>query len=447
MCIDVISAYIKRIEDVNPIINAVVETRFKEALEEARWVDDLVGLLDKDDLWNNYPLFGVPISVKEPIGVKGLSHTAGDYHRKGVKANDDALAVKYLKNAGAIVLCVTNIPEWSLGWESQNPIYGRTVNPYNNYRTVGGSSGGEAALVSSAGSLIGMGSDMAGSIRLCASFTGIFGHKPTPNVVSLEGWYPVATDPYFNHIHTFGPLTRYANDLPLMMKVIAGPKVNHLRLDEHINVSKLNVFFIHKFPWSLTLSPIRSFVKEALTKVTNHLYDLGCDVRATHPKHLNDAFEICSAMQFYIKGTPEFLTRTNPPGKPKNIIWEWIKCFVHQSKHSYNGLSFNLLYKMKRILVPKFRVAMYEEKLKEIETQLLAILKDNEVLILPTFPTYAFYHYLLPSHLSGLSYTALFNVLGFPATSVPIMQYKGMPIGVQVVAAPFQDRLCFAVAR
>lgn len=432
---------------MNPIINAVVDTRFKEALEEAQWVDDIVGLLDTSDLWCRYPLLGVPVSVKEPIGVKGLSHTTGDYHRKGIKATNDALAVQYLKEAGAIVLCVTNVPEWSLGWETENPLFGRTVNPYNNYRTVCGSSGGEAALVSSAGSIVGMGSDMAGSIRVCASFTGIFGHKPTPKVISLEGWYPIATDPYFHHIHTFGPLTRYAKDLSLMMKVLAGPKATHLCLDEPINVSKLNVFYIESFPWSLTVLPAQSYVKRTVTQVINHLYKLGCDVRVTDPKHLDDAFEICVAMQMYLEGTPEFLTRTNPPGKPKNILWEWIKCLVHQSKHTYNGLSFNLLYKSKPVLIPKFRVGIYEEKLKEIETHLLSILKETEVLILPTFPTYAYYHYSLPSHISGMPYTTIFNLLGFPATSVPIMQHKGMPIGVQVVAAPFQDRLCFAVAR
>lgn len=441
------AAYIKRIEEVNPIINAVIESRFKEALEEARWVDDLVRLLEADELWNKYPLLGIPISVKEPIGVKGMSHTAGDYQRKGMKAADDALVVKYLKEAGAIVLCVTNIPEWSMGWESQNPVYGRTLNPYNNYRTTGGSSGGEAALISSAGSLVGIGSDMAGSIRICASFNGVFGHKPTQYTVPMEGWHPMVVDSYFHQIHIFGPFARYAKDLPLMMKVMAGPKAFHLRLDETVDVSKLNVFYIEEFGWSLTVTPVQAYVKQAVITAANYLYNLGCDVRITRPKHLNDGFEVCSAKEFYMKGVPEFLQKSNSPGEAKNIIWEWLKCFVHQSKHSYSGLSFYLVYKMKSWLLPESKIVTYDEKLKEIETHLLRILKDTGVLILPTFPTHAFYHYFLPSHLSGVMYTTLFNVLGFPATSVPLMQHNGLPIGVQVVAAPYQDRLCFAVAR
>uniref|UniRef100_A0A336LA99 CSON007481 protein n=1 Tax=Culicoides sonorensis TaxID=179676 RepID=A0A336LA99_CULSO len=106
-CVDVIAAYIARIKAVNPILNAVIDERFNEALTEAKHVDELVQKLEGDALWNQFPLLGVPVSVKEPIGVKGLSHTAGDYHRSGVKASEDATVIKFLKEAGAIILCVT----------------------------------------------------------------------------------------------------------------------------------------------------------------------------------------------------------------------------------------------------------------------------------------------------------------------------------------------------
>uniref|UniRef100_A0A336N486 CSON010930 protein n=1 Tax=Culicoides sonorensis TaxID=179676 RepID=A0A336N486_CULSO len=343
-CVDVIAAYIARIKAVNPILNAVIDERFNEALTEAKHVDELVQKLEGDALWNQFPLLGVPVSVKEPIGVKGLSHTAGDYHRSGVKASDDATVIKYLKEAGAIILCVTNVPEWSMGWETQNPVYGRTLNPYNNHRTTGGSSGGEAALIASAGSVVGVGSDMAGSIRICSSFNGIFGHKPTPNLIPMNGWHPMVIDDYFHHIHTFGPISRYARDLPLLMKVMSGQKSVHLRLDETVDVSKLKVFYIEDFGPSFGISPVQSYIKLAVLKASEYLHAFG-------------------------------------------------------------------------------------------------------FLVLPTFPTHAFYHYLLPSHLSGVMYTTIFNVLGFPATSVPIMQRNGMPVSVQIVAGPFQDRLCFAVAR
>lgn len=263
----------------------------------------------------------------------------------------------------------------------------------------------------------------------------------------MDGWHPMVLDTYFHHIHTFGPLTRYAKDLPLLMKVMSGPKAIHLRLDETVDVSKLNVFYIEQFGWSMTVIPVQTYVKQAVVKAANHLYNIGCDVRAVSPKYINEAFEICSAKEFYLKGVPEFLPKTDRPGKAKNIIWEWIKLLIHQSKHSYSALSFYLLYKMKTWLLPESRIDIYEEKLRETETHLLRILKDTGVLILPTFPTHAFYHYFLPSHLSGVIYTTIFNILGFPATSVPIMQHNGMPVSVQVVAAPFQDRLCFAVSR
>uniref|UniRef100_A0A336NAJ7 CSON011536 protein n=1 Tax=Culicoides sonorensis TaxID=179676 RepID=A0A336NAJ7_CULSO len=446
-CVDLITAYIARIKAVNPILNAVIDERFNEALTEAKHVDELVQKLEGDALWNQFPLLGVPVSVKEPIGVKGLSHTAGDYHRSGVKASEDATVIKFLKEAGAIILCVTNVPEWSMGWETQNPVYGRTLNPYNNHRTTGGSSGGEAALIASAGSVVGVGSDMAGSIRICSSFNGIFGHKPTPNLIPMNGWHPMVIDEYFHHIHTFGPISRYARDLPLLMKVMSGQKSVHLRLDETVDVSKLKIFYIEEFGPSFGITPVQSYIKLAVLKASEYLHAFGCKVKNIHPKNLRLAFEFCSSKEFYLQGVPEFLAKTENSLKAKNITWEWIKCIFHQSKHSYSGLSFYLLYKMKNWLLPETKIEFYDNKIRELENYFNTILKDNAVLVLPTFPTHAFYHYLLPSHLSGVMYTTIFNVLGFPATSVPIMQRNGMPVSVQIVAGPFQDRLCFAVAR
>ncbi|XP_026680285.1 fatty-acid amide hydrolase 2-A-like [Diaphorina citri] len=111
---------------------------------------------------------------------EGLSNATGALKLKGRKASEDAPIVKILREAGAIPLCNTNVPELCTSWETTNYITGKTVNPYDFSRTPGGSSGGEAALISSAASVIGIGSDLAGSIRVPAMFTGIFGHKPSP---------------------------------------------------------------------------------------------------------------------------------------------------------------------------------------------------------------------------------------------------------------------------
>lgn len=109
-----------------------------------------------------------------------MSHCVGNKSRAGTRAQEDSEAVRRLRAAGAVVLLVSNTPEYCLSWESSNLVTGRTSNPYDVTRTSGGSSGGEAALLGSGASVVGVGSDVAGSIRMPAMFSGVFGHKPTP---------------------------------------------------------------------------------------------------------------------------------------------------------------------------------------------------------------------------------------------------------------------------
>lgn len=119
--------------------------------------------------------------------LKGLSFSFGLNSRRGVKATEDADIVAKCKNAGAILLCATNVPELNLWTETRNNIYGMTVNPYNTSRIVGGSSGGEASIVSACGSPIGLGTDIGGSCRMPAFYCGIFSHKPTTGLISTKG--------------------------------------------------------------------------------------------------------------------------------------------------------------------------------------------------------------------------------------------------------------------
>ncbi|KAK9701957.1 Amidase [Popillia japonica] len=162
----VVTTFINRIKQVNPILNAVVEERFSFAIEEAKKVDHIIAsdVHTTDKLKHMYPLLGIPITIKEAISVSGMSN-----------------------NGGMISSRLTNTPELSLDWECYNNVTGTTSNPYDNRRTSGASSGGEAALIASAASVIGIGSDALGSLRLPTHFCGIFAHKPTGGIVSIEG--------------------------------------------------------------------------------------------------------------------------------------------------------------------------------------------------------------------------------------------------------------------
>ncbi|XP_035232298.1 fatty-acid amide hydrolase 2-A-like [Stegodyphus dumicola] len=180
-CEEVMKAYIMRIKVVQPIINAVVDERYVDAINDAIAVDHFLASGEKSekDIARDTPLLGVPFTCKESIGVKGLTQAAGQVRFKDRKAERDSDTAASYRKAGAIPVTVTNVPELCMWWESANLAFGMTKNPYDITRTVGGSSGGEAALITAAGGIMGIGSDLAGSIRIPSSFSGIYGHKPS----------------------------------------------------------------------------------------------------------------------------------------------------------------------------------------------------------------------------------------------------------------------------
>ena len=196
--------------DVNSILNCVVDQRFEEALSEAEDVDLRLSALseeEKSQLFREKPFLGIPFTTKDWFTVRGLSWSSGLLARKHVKVRqrgkaqsqifltkgeEDAPVVAAMKEAGGIMLGVTNVSELCMWMESDNKVYGRTSNPYHTGRTVGGSSGGEGCVVSAGGSPWGIGSDVGGSIRIPAFFNGIFGHKPSAGIVDNSGHVPQA---------------------------------------------------------------------------------------------------------------------------------------------------------------------------------------------------------------------------------------------------------------
>ncbi|VDK65925.1 unnamed protein product, partial [Onchocerca ochengi] len=248
--LSLVEAYIKRIKEVNGIINAVVQMNFKEALLKAQKTDEMLRNLDRESeefksLAVRKPLLGVPFTLKDSIEVDGLYCTVGISYRKMSVSNKDAVVVQRMKDAGAILLAVTNVPEVCMWWESVNVVFGRTKNPYDNRRISGGSSGGEAAIISAAGSVIGIGSDIAGSIRMPCYFNGVFGLKPTPGIIPLEGHLPHLNGYRTEKMLLIGPICRYAEDLSLLLKVFVGSEgTNLLQLDTPCNMKKIRVFYI-----------------------------------------------------------------------------------------------------------------------------------------------------------------------------------------------------------
>ncbi|KAL1115574.1 hypothetical protein AAG570_005864 [Ranatra chinensis] len=226
-----------------------------------------------DGYWKrNRPLLGVPLTVKESIAVQGMSNTSG--MGNGKVAERDAVCVANLRCLGAIVLAVTNVPQMCSFWETSNPAFGTTNNPYDTRRTAGGSSGGEGALLGSAGSVIGIGSDLGGSLRLPANFCGVFAHKPTPGLVSVDGHTPTCSDPRWPFYFCLGPMARYSEDLPLVLEcmILTKDRPHALNLHEWADMRHLNIFYMEgEGPKSVLPDTITTEVKDTLIKAVKYL--------------------------------------------------------------------------------------------------------------------------------------------------------------------------------
>jgi len=216
---EAVDAHIERIEAVNPKINAVVVPMFDEARKAADEADaaqkrgDALGVLH-----------GVPVTIKEQFLVKGTPTTMGLTSQKNHRADEDGPLVKRLRDAGAIILGKTNVSQMLLFIESDNPLYGRTNNPWNLDRSCGGSSGGEAAIIAAGGSPLGLGGDFGGSIREPAHFCGIQGLKPTSlrltNFDTRSDLLPRGQEVVLPQP---GPMARKVADLALTMDVLTTP--------------------------------------------------------------------------------------------------------------------------------------------------------------------------------------------------------------------------------
>ena len=237
---EVLESYIERIGEVNPRINALVVPLFDQARKTAAALD--AAYIRREPLG---PLHGLPVSIKESIEVAGTPSTLGLTARAGHRAASDAPQVAALKNAGAVVVGKTNVALLLRAYETNNPVYGRTNNPWNYDRAPGGSSGGEAALVAAGGSVFGLGSDLAGSIRLPAHACGVHGLRPTVGRLTMLGHARIHPGGLSAITSQPGPISRSIADLRLAMMVLAGAQSDACDPD------------LPPVPWNDAVDPLR----------------------------------------------------------------------------------------------------------------------------------------------------------------------------------------------
>ncbi len=448
---ELVEAYIRRIEAVNPALNALVADRFDAARDEARRAENRL----RTDPENLPPLLGVPFTVKEMIAVEGMPSTFGSLTRRDRVADRDATIVQRLREAGAIPLGVTNVPEWGFWFETTSLVYGRARNPYDPRRTPGGSSGGEGALIGAAASPFGLGSDIGGSIRMPAAFCGVFGHKPTPGLLPLTGHYPVyASGPDAeqrkpNPFVTLGPITRSARDLMPLLRIMAGPdgvdpNARPLQLHDPEDVDwRGRRVLVLSDPRVRLAARATQEVRNAVRDGARALQDMGATIEPLPNDIFHRAVEFWFAALRSIDGPS--LAAIIGGNRPLRLANELARSALRRPRFSLPVLMIALAERWGSQSPNRHAASL--RRLEATYDDLLDRLGDDAILLLPPHPRVAPRHNRPLLRPFDFAYTGILNALRLPATVAPIgLDRRGLPLGVQFAAAPGNDHLTIAAA-
>lgn len=280
---EVVEALLARIARYNPMLNAIVTLDAAGARERAALADAALG---RGELWG--PLHGVPVTFKDVFETRGLRTTSSHPGLAGYVPGRDATVVARLRQAGAIVIGKTNMPDLAGDNQSDSPLFGRANNPWDTARTPGGSSGGEAAAIAAGLSALGVGSDIGGSLRLPAHFRGVLAFKPTDHRVSNAGHIPPlpGTASTVRHLAVNGPLARDVADLRLWRTLAAGPDgrdsdVPPVPVAEAAPRQLAGL----RIAWTDDVGgiPVTAQTRDALARLAQALAAAGCQVRRAAP--------------------------------------------------------------------------------------------------------------------------------------------------------------------
>ncbi|MGH7908064.1 MAG: amidase [Candidatus Binataceae bacterium] len=423
---EIIDACLARIETVNPKLNAVVRLTAETARKEARAADAAIARGE-----NKGPLHGVPITIKDAFETAGVISAGGTQGRANFVPERDATVVARMRAAGAIMLGKTNVPEFCLAYETNNIVYGRTNNPYDLSRTAGGSSGGEAAIIASGGSALGLGSDTGGSIRVPSHFSGIAGIRPTTGRAPRTGHWPPLNG-IMDTLTQVGPMARYVEDLILALPIISGPDgrdpaIVPMTLGDPraVNLKQIRAAF-HTDNGIATPTPETAATVERAAK---SLIDAGVNVDEVRPPGIEQAMDIFGHLNIAIfdcgvtalaeeAGTKEF----GP--------------LVKQGREGFKGQSISVA-----------EICSLLTRLDEYRARMLSIFASRDVIICPVNAEPAMAHGATFGKIPAFSYTFAYNLTGWPGAVVRCgTSPEGLPIGVQVVARPWREDMALAVA-
>jgi Asp-tRNA(Asn)/Glu-tRNA(Gln) amidotransferase A subunit family amidase len=429
--VEVVAAHLKRIETLQPKLNAFVHLDPEAALEQARRAEAAIRGAGAAG-----PLFGVPVTVKSCIDAAGWRCPAGSLLRKDYVAQTDATLVARLRAADAILLGNTNTPEFLMAYETDNLVSGRTSNLWDLSRSAGGSSGGEAAAIASGCSAGGVGSDGGGSVRVPAHFCGVCGLKPTPGRIPATGHFPPGVGA-FSWIGVVGPLARTIADVRALFEVMAGsdpgdalsaPTPFREANDARLNGLRVGILE------SNALGKVDSETTAAVQKAANDLAAQGFVVEPLRLRGLERAIEL---WWFFFGPVIAHLIGPTVAGqedKLSRIFREYLQFAEVQ------------------VTLDTLLSACAERDL--LRANILRQMRDVPILLSPVSTTTAFRHGegtwrpgAKQCYRDTMRFSQWLNLTGFPGASVPVsISAEGLPIGVQVIGRPHEEELVLAVA-
>ncbi|HEV3471028.1 MAG TPA: amidase [Pyrinomonadaceae bacterium] len=418
--VEAAEAYLRRIESLNPALNAVV-TLAPDVLERAREAERASARGDKVG-----PLHGVPVTVKDTIEVRGLPAAAGSRVRAGLVAERDAGAVARLRAAGAVVLGKTNCSEMALDYTTENPVFGRTLNPHDPRRTPGGSSGGCAAAVAARLSAASLGSDLAGSVRIPAHFCGVAGLRPTAARVPTDGHCPPVVGAYALGA-SLGPLARSVEDLRLFYDALSlsapsrpgdlrGRRVAWYEEDGEV--------------------PVTDETKRAVRAAAAALADAGLEVSEGRPPGVGKGTELWLAL--FSDATRQFLRA------------------AYAGRETEAGPTARALIESVAPADASEVSARAREGRDLLRAELLRWMEATPLFVSPVGAVAAFRHEesrrvevggRVVGTFRAFGYAQVCNVFDLPAVCVPAGRTRdGLPVGVQLVGRPFEEDAVLAAA-
>jgi len=431
--VELAEAHIQQIERLNPQLNVFADFDAERVRDRAR----------KHDAWRGQrarrPLFGLPVTVKSSIATRGLKCEIGSLLHEGEIPAQDAVVVARLRAAGALILGTTNCPEFLMAYETDNLLHGQTRNPWNLECTPGGSSGGESAAIAAGLSAAGLGSDSGGSVRVPAHFTGICSLKPTPGRIPGRGHLPPCVGP-FQILGAIGPMARTIADVSLLFRTLSGqdpidPASPPVALREP-SLDELRTNTIGYFEDD-GLAPVTPETRAAVQAAASVLRDAGFLVEPFRPSTLEALRQLWG--KFFVQCGALFYAPT-------------IAGREHQLSPIFNEF-LGFAEALPQLTAVELLDAWAELDLLRAKT--LAEMSKFPVLLCPVASIPAFRHgerqWIVEGravkYLDAVRHTQWFNALAAPAAVVPVGRSpEGLPIGVQIVARPFEDEIALGIA-